>query len=177
MNEPTAEDLDELRLFMAPATGAATPRPAGSASYYATGDGADATRDAPQLPAGSASTGSPQLQSEQPSGKSEPQKDSVCYLVGTGRAIPGATKETNAARIMEILTDEATGNRRLPDIGRTDGGWCRKQFLKSMSGAGEGSWQCFKTNYSRRIDHSADWQWVRVGQGKELDPFKAAKHD
>ena len=141
----------------------------------------DGSSDATQLGESSGTrpvSTEPQLPSEQPSWESEPQKDAVrCYLVGTGRPMPGATQDRNAARIMEILTEEATGNHRLPRIGRADGGWCHKKFLISVSGAGQKLWKCFKTNYERRIDHSHDWQWVRVGQGQEIDPFRTEKQD
>ena len=100
-----------------------------------------------------------------------------CYAVGTGRSMPGATKETNAARIMEILEDEANGKHCIPTVGRADGGWCRQQFLIRVSGAGQESWKFFKATYKLRIDYSPDWQWVRVGQGKRIDPFRAAKQD
>ena len=73
----------------------------------------------------------------------------------------------NAALIMEILNDEAK-QHAIPAAGRADGGWCHQLFLRNVSGAGDESWKTFKINYSRRIDHSRDWQWVRVGQGKEI---------
>ena len=160
-------------------TGAATQRPAGSGSAGP----ADATGDGTHLPAGSASAGSgkagPEPAQEGDSGEcGEPARGGQCfYAVGTGRSVPGATKETNAALIMEILNDEANGQHWIPPVGRADGGWCRKQFLKSVSGAGEESWKSFKTTYKLRIDYSPDWQWVRVDQGQKIDPFGAAKQD
>ena len=65
----------------------------------------------------------------------------------------------------------------LPSVGRADGGWCRTHFLKTVSGAGQESWKFFKATYKRSIDYSPDWQWVRVGQGQEINPFGAAKQD
>ena len=134
------------------------PRPPGSSllGFYLNGDRGGPTESNERL-AGSASEDTP--------GDRFP-----CYVVGTGRSMPGATKETNAARIMEILEDEANGKHCIPTVGRADGGWCRQQFLIRVSGAGQESWKFFKATYKLRIDYSPDWQWVRVGQGKEIDP-------
>ena len=153
-------------------TGAATQRPAGSGSAGP----ADATGDGTHLPAGSAPAGSgkagPEPAQEGDSGEcGEPARGGQCfYAVGTGRSVPGATKQTKAIIIMEILNDEANGKHCIPTVGRADGGWCRQQFLIRMSGAGQESWKFFKATYKLRIDYSPDWQWVRVGQGKEIDP-------
>ena len=153
-------------------TGAATQRLAGSGSVGL----ADATGDGTHLPAGSAPAGSTKAGPEE--GIEDTPGDRFhCYVVGTGRSVPGATKETNAARIMEILEDEANGKHCIPTVGRADGGWCHRLFLKSVSGAGQESWDFFKATYKRRIDYSPDRQWVRVGQGQEIDPFSAAKQD
>ena len=89
------------------------------------------------------------------------ERSFTAFLVGTGTPEPGATKAMYAARIMRVLDNEADGSKLLPDIGRGCGGWCQKQFLKSMTGAGKESWRFFKATYADRIECSKDQQWVR----------------
>ena len=86
----------------------------------------------------------------------------TAFLVGAGRAEPSVTKGTYAARIMCILESEADGCKVLPDVGRRSGGWCRKQFLKSATKAGESSWRFFKATYASHIQCNEDQQWVKI---------------
>ena len=139
--------------------------------------GAPAPQEEPPSSAGSARTTGAATQRPAGSGSAGPVEATGEDTLHLDRSVPGATKETNAALIMEILNDEANGKHCIPTVGRADGGWCRRQFLKTVSGAGQESWNFFKATYKRRIDYSPDWQWVRVGQGQEIDPFGAAKQD